>query len=190
MIWSLNTAKEKHVDVPSLAELLVEILPKDSPVLDIGCGKGFYIKHLQDNGFKCQGVEGTRDIEKISYFHPIICADLSKPLGLDVEPSSIISLEVGEHLPEEFEGVFLDNVVKYAKSRVVLSWGVTPEGLARNQSGCDHQNERPNDYIIQKMGARGFKHNLLLSDFLRLNYDEKETGAWWFKGTLMVFDRA
>lgn len=189
MIWSLQTAKDKHINVPSLARLMLEIFPSSEPILDIGCGTGFYIKFLEDNGYRCRGIEGTKGIEEISHFHPIIQADLSKPLGLSIEPSNIISLEVGEHLPEEFERVFLDNIVRYAKNRILLSWGVTPPGLRRNASGCGHQNERPNEYIIERMKERGFAYDEKLSQYLRASYDEKETGAWWFKGTLMVFDR-
>ena len=34
----------------------------------------------------------------------------------------IISLEVAEHIPREYENIYLDNIVRHAKEGVILSW--------------------------------------------------------------------
>jgi hypothetical protein len=90
-----------------------------------------------------------------------------------------MSLEVGEHLPAQYEGVFLDNVVRHAVRNVLLSWAVP------NQGGHLHINEKPNTVVIEQMKLRGFEYDeeesLQLRDVATLT---------WFKNTLMVFRRA
>ncbi len=34
----------------------------------------------------------------------------------------IISLEVAEHIPAQFESIYIDNLVKHAKEGIILSW--------------------------------------------------------------------
>ena len=34
----------------------------------------------------------------------------------------VMSLEVAEHIPKEYESIYLDNIVRHAKEGVILSW--------------------------------------------------------------------
>ena len=34
----------------------------------------------------------------------------------------VMSLEVAEHIPKEFESIYLDNIVRHAKEGIVISW--------------------------------------------------------------------
>jgi hypothetical protein len=92
----------------------------------------------------------------------------------------VLCLEVGEHIPLEYEQIFIDNVCRHCDSRMVLSWAIPGQG------GIGHVNCRDNDYIIAQIARRGFVFNQLLTDYLR---DDIEMGVRYFKDTLMVFDK-
>lgn len=87
-----------------------------------------------------------------------------------------MSLEVGEHIPAEFEDVFVDNLVRHAEKGILLTWAT--EG----QYGHHHVNNHNNDYIINKMRGRGFEYDAHVSEEMR-----KVATLEWFKHTIMVF---
>ncbi len=83
--------------------------------------------------------------------------DLSVPqFGLPLY-DYVMSLEVGEHIPAKFESTFLDNLVRYAKIGIILSWAVPGQG------GYAHVNNRPLTYVVAQMDQRGFSRNESLS---------------------------
>ena len=49
----------------------------------------------------------------------------------------IISLEVALHIPEKYEAVYLDNILRHAKEGIILSWAVP------GQRGLSHINNKP-----------------------------------------------
>jgi len=104
-----------------------------------------------------------------------VVADLTKPLDFDLF-DWVLSLEVGEHIPEAYESVFLDNVVRHARHGVVMSWSLPTE------AGRGHVNCRPNEYVIEQMKNRGFlldpEHTQALRKAAAINY---------FKESLMSF---
>jgi 2-polyprenyl-3-methyl-5-hydroxy-6-metoxy-1,4-benzoquinol methylase len=57
----------------------------------------------------------------------------------------VISLEVGEHIPQKSESVFINNLISHTKQYLILSWA-TP-----GQVGDAHVNEQDADYIISKI---------------------------------------
>lgn len=61
---------------------------------------------------------------------------------------------------------------------IILSWAI--EG----QPGDGHINCRSNKYIISKMDQLGFKLDTPASQYLR-----SCAGLWWFKNTLMFFEK-
>jgi len=91
----------------------------------------------------------------------------------------VLSLEVGEHIPAEFEQQFIDNICKHAKKHLAISWAIEGQG------GSGHVNCKNNNYIISKVEDRGFKFNFNDSEKIR----KAATNASWFGYTIMVFDR-
>jgi len=65
----------------------------------------------------------------------------------------ILSLEVAEHIPAEFESKFLSNIVRHAKEGIVMSWAKPGQG------GLHHVNNRALTYIISTMDSLGFRHD-------------------------------
>ena len=90
----------------------------------------------------------------------------------------VLSLEVGEHIPKEFEDTYINNVLKHSHNYVLLSWAIP------NQGGDGHVNEQPNDYVINKITSLGFDYNEDISIGLR-----NSSEARWFKNTLMLFKK-
>jgi len=177
-IWSLGEAKEFHGHDESLALALASFFPPDEPVWDFGCGVGYYCRILSEAGFDVMGVEGTPGISEIAEFSPILEADLTDS-ELWFQPRSVLCLEVGEHIPANSQSDFLNLLARSTSNRIILSWAIPGQG------GYHHLNERPNEVIIESMKSRGFSHNARASDKLR-----RASELWWFKDTIMVFDRA
>ena len=65
----------------------------------------------------------------------------------------VISLEVAEHIPQQYEDTFIDNIVRHAREGVVLSWAVPGQG------GYSHVNNRSFQYVKGLLEVLGFKHD-------------------------------
>ena len=72
-----------------------------------------------------------------------------------------MSLEVAEHVPKEFEKIYVSNIVRHAIEGIVLSWA------RPGQNGHSHVNNRPLDYVITFLGMLGFDHDPVASKKLR-----------------------
>jgi hypothetical protein len=133
------------------------------------------LAHLTGRGFTCFGYEGTPDIKSIASFPFIKQVDLSKPL--QTEKGTVLCFEVAEHIPQEYEEVFLQNVVNASTGLVIISWAV------KGQGGHGHVNEQDAEYVIEKFNELGFLINDGLTKHLRLM-----SSLWWFKKSIYVFE--
>jgi hypothetical protein len=165
-----------HIHSSALLEYMQNTFNKQYSVIDFGCGTGYYIDNLNDRGFDVIGVEGS---VYESHRHYVKHLDLTSPIELGVT-GTVISLEVGEHIPREYENIFLNSVTNHTNKHLILSWAV--EG----QAGIGHINCRNNDYIIFQVEARGLVYNHGLTVNIRsLIEDECD----YFRNTLMVFEK-
>jgi SAM-dependent methyltransferase len=175
--WLLKD--EPHVHDKALADQIIALCKKRNIewILDLGCGNGQYGKWFWEAGLHVLEFDGNPHTPEIVRNGMVV--DLAKPVTfLEGLFDFVLSLEVGEHIPREYEQVFLDNVVRHAGRSVLLSWAV--EG----QPGLGHVNCRNNDYIIEQMRVRGFKFMPIGTFVLR----DKATLPW-FKDTLMLFKK-
>ena len=90
----------------------------------------------------------------------------------------VISLEVAEHIPREYESVYMDNIVRHAKEGVVLSWSVP------GQPGLSHVNNRPHEYALNLMQSLGFQQNEADTQKLK-----RASGYAWIKSNIFVYRR-
>lgn len=176
-IFTIEEAKDGHYFNEGLALLLLDIFPTDVPIVDYGCGPGRYVEFLRKYKYKVIGIEGTPllDLPK-----GVLVTDLTQPI-IAMEKTNTLCLEVGEHIPKEFEEVFLNNITQMCDSKLVISWAVPGQG------GVRHVNEKTNEEVAMLMGRLGFYINDDQTYYLRLNFDHTKTP--WFKNTLMVFDK-
>jgi len=175
-IWNLETAKKRHRYDPELAKYIATMYKSVKSVADLGCGKGDYCKYLKEKGIPIvHGYEGTPNIQEIAVYNDIMTLDLTKRRWVEIYYDLVISLEVGEHIPKKYEQVFINNVSEFAKSNLILSWGIPGQG------GTGHFNEQPNEYVIAEFIKRGFRLERKKTKFLRKAAERK-----WFKGSLLV----
>jgi 2-polyprenyl-3-methyl-5-hydroxy-6-metoxy-1,4-benzoquinol methylase len=167
--------KGHYFDV-SLAKQLV-IMFKGQSVVDFGCGLGDYVRHFRKANINCEGFDGNPLTPHLSHGVAKVL-DLSCKVELLEKFDWVLSLEVGEHIPKQFESTFIDNICKHCVKGAVVSWAIP------NQVGRGHFNCQSNIYIIQQMANRGFKVDLQSGSNLR-----DHSSRAWFKNTIMVFLR-
>lgn len=177
-IWDLNEASKGHSHSWPLANAMKELLPPQQPVLDLGCGLGFYADYLWRRGYTVQAFEGTPNIGEIAIFRHIKQHDLTTTLPSDAK-GNVICLEVGEHIPKEHEQAFIDNITNACTNILILSWALP------NQGGRGHVNEQPAKYVIEQVEKRGFMILEKETNVLRANAEN----CWWFANTIHVFKR-
>lgn len=167
------TDDPKHCYDPGLNNWLIEHV-KGQSVFDFGCGDGNYLKNLKHECSEVNGCDGNPFTEQLTEGLGFQ-ADLSIPQDFGLF-DWVISFEVGEHIPKEFESVFIDNLCNHAKKGVVMSWAYP------DQPGEGHINCQSSEYIIQEMHKRNF-----LVDYIRSNNVRDQSETWWFQENLLVF---
>ena len=188
--WENETA-EGHGHDEGLDKALVEFFDKQKKplnldtllVLDIGCGDGFYTNYLMENSnyTACLGVDGNPNTEEIAGKYTFV-ADLTERQNM-TRADWVLSLEVGEHIPAEYEEIFLYNLDRHNKQGIVLSWAI------RGQGGDGHVNCQDNHEIIEKITLLGYTYDEDSTQILRNSAAVYPKPCYWFRNTLMVFRR-
>lgn len=175
----MNDTQEGHANDNGLSLALIDFFEKLnlSSMVDLGCGPGFYLSKFKAAGYVCDGFDGNPYTEQLTQGLAKV-ADLSEKLFLNTTYDCVLSLEVGEHIPEDCEQIFIDNICRHSNKYVILSWAVP------GQNGDGHVNCRSNDYIETSFKTRGFSRLFDYERALRASAEHH-----WFKNTLMVFSK-
>lgn len=178
-----NETSEGHAHDEELAKALVEFFRSNSveSVADMGCGDGFYTKYLNANKICCLGVDGNPNTPELTDGQGYVL-DLTQKHNFG-PLDWVLSLEVGEHIPSQFESVFIENLDVHNKHGIILSWAVPGQG------GDGHVNCKTNQEIISKISALGYTYDEEASVALRNSCAKYPHNGWWFSQTLMVFRR-
>jgi len=166
-----------HVFDAALADAIVAFCKNHGlkTVVDLGCGPGDYLKVFEEAGLNAIGYDGniyTYTLTKgLGYYQ-----ELHVKIEQEYKYDLTLSLEVGEHMPTDFEQTFIDNIVSCAKNWIILSWAIP------GQKGDGHVNCHTNEYIIQEMKKRGY-----IIDWKETNVLRNKSTSPWFKNSLMVF---
>jgi cyclopropane fatty-acyl-phospholipid synthase-like methyltransferase len=175
--WQGLEAVSQHVYDASLGNSLVAFFKTDdvNSLVDFGCGMGDYVKNFQANNINAKGFDGNPNTPELTNG---LCQvlDLSMAKQFEEPFDWVLSLEVGEHLPRQFEDIFINNLHHNNKNGIVLSWAV------QGQGGHGHFNEQNNDYIKSKICELGYLNDVKSENKLR-----KDSTLYWFKNTIMVF---
>ena len=168
-----------HVHDIHLCNSLIKFVKNNNikSVVDFGCGMADYTKTFLQNQIKTDAFDGNPNTNLLT--NGIASTlDLSKDFDLKKKYDCVLTLEVGEHIPKEYEAIFLDNISNHTNNFVILSWAVEGQG------GDGHVNCKNNDYIINQMKLRNFTYDIENSNLLR-----KDSIVSWFKNTIMVFKK-
>ena len=186
--WTSDDTESIHVHDPRLANWILNYLQndKDKQLIDFGCGIGDYLKKLHNNGFSnLHGFEG--EVRKGSP-NFVDSWDLTNPIKnyknydhLKKNAYNSICLEVGEHIPKQYESIFLDNITSLTTNKIILSWAII------GQLGDGHVNCMNNDEVILKMNELGF--NYLENDSIIARNSVSPEIASWFLNTIMIFQK-
>ncbi|RXG50746.1 hypothetical protein Avbf_04233 [Armadillidium vulgare] len=122
-----------------------------------------------------EGFDGGNKIEKFTE-NFVMHIDLSRPFYLKKTFDWIMSLEVGEHIPQQYEDTFIDNMIRHCKKGIIISWAIP------NQPGRGHVNLKSNEYIIKKMKEKNLIHDIQSQNYLR-----RKTSFKYLKTNIMVF---
>jgi cyclopropane fatty-acyl-phospholipid synthase-like methyltransferase len=144
--WENSYVTSGHYNDSTLAEGLISFFRSESvsSLADFGCGNGYYVKRLLDHDISSIGFDGNPNTP-IMTNNTCKVLDLSIPYKFQEAFDWVISLEVGEHLPKQFEDIFLDNLHNNNRNGIILSWAI------KGQGGIGHVNEQNNDYIKKKV---------------------------------------
>ena len=161
---------------------LVYILVQNgiTSLTDMGCGTGHYAKMINDFNIKTQGFDGNPETKKwdVSGGLCVGPVDLTEPKSWE-ETDAAMSIEVGEHIPAEYEKAFLDNVVSSARSLIFLSWGVPGQG------GEGHVNGKTGEDVVKEMNQRGWQRNDDLTTLL-----QNDSTFPWIRANVQVYTKS
>lgn len=177
-IWGEEEA-EHHQHSEALAKFFIAYFDKETRVYDFGCGLGYYVKHLNDARFLAWGVEGAI-LKGCLIPSKVIQHDLTQPFTFNNRQGNVICLEVGEHIPPQFEQQFLNSITAACSCKLVMSWALPLQG------GLGHVNCQPQEYIIAEVCRRGFAYKEDLTLQVR---ETIEDNCDWFRMTLLIFER-
>lgn len=173
---------QHHHHVASLARLAAEWFDSRGPLIDFGCGDGYYLSEIYlTNGLLAEqviGVEGTRKIANPLWAN-IVQWDLCHPLWLGLK-GDVMSVEVAEHLDAQHHEAYMDNLSRHCSHKLLLTWAV------RGQGGTRHVAERDEHEVVPYVRQWGF-------DFLK-----EESYRWreivgqecgYMRNTIYLFQR-
>lgn len=177
--WCRNSSKEdggQHMTDMHLVKALSQFL-KGKTVGSFGDGPGAYKREIKKlNEVKLyDAYDGAPFCEETS-------GGLVKFMDLTVPQYGIpmydwiISLEVAEHIPKDYETIYIDNIVRHSREGIIISWAVPGQG------GLAHINNRPLSYVIDLMGFHGFKHDNTTSQKLKYS-----SSFAWLRDNVNVF---
>ena len=173
---TISGAGNPHKIDVGLMEAFPQIFEKDSTVVDLGCGNADYIKKLIESGFKCEAYDGNLNTPQITDGIGKVL-DLSERFDLDKKFDYVISLEVAEHIPKEYEETYINNLIRHTNCYLIISWAV------KGQGGDGHVNEQNEDYVFNLFKEKGMMYQKEVSEALR-----KVSQLSWFKNTIFVFE--
>ena len=190
--WCLTPCAQEHcrggdgLEIPQhhvpgdagLGRLMYETF-RGARVAELGAGVGQYGHLFRRFGGEVAYTpfDGALNVEEFTAGR-VAWMDLSTPFTLAEQADWIMSIEVGEHLPKEFEATYLSNVARNARCGAVLTWGVPGQG------GHSHVNCRPSEYIKERMRELGFD-----SDEAMQAEGRAAASYAWLKSTFMFFRR-
>lgn len=172
--WATIPSHQRKHDA-ALAAALSEFFHGQT-VIDFGCGDGYYVNVINESS-SCRGYEGNPHTTEVGgpACHVL---DLSQPV--DVYAAGwVLSLEVGEHIPQQYEDTFIENLHRHNIKGIVLSWAWPGQG------GSGHCNERTQEYVAERFESLGYHRDTEEEQAFR-----QVSRLSWFQTNILVLRRS
>lgn len=155
-------------------------------VYDFGGGVGQYCHALVAStpSVRCAAFDNAGNVEAVSdgfttWF------DVGQPLWLP-RASWVISLEMAEHVPNQFEPMLVRNLHASNCRGLILSWG----SIGGHGGGHGDANLHSKKYLIALFESLGYKHRLNMSRAALMRPTSPAARHAWFDDDLVgVFER-
>nr|VFJ65152.1 MAG: hypothetical protein BECKFM1743A_GA0114220_103753 [Candidatus Kentron sp. FM]VFJ66692.1 MAG: hypothetical protein BECKFM1743C_GA0114222_104333 [Candidatus Kentron sp. FM]VFK13912.1 MAG: hypothetical protein BECKFM1743B_GA0114221_102983 [Candidatus Kentron sp. FM] len=179
-----------------LARLILSVFDASivESVCDVGCGHGFLVECLRQEGISQSfGLDGSISAEFLwndtSHRSAYSVADLTSAEAVAALPSTdiVCSFETGEHLPKDAADTYIRTLTHYGPAAIFFSAATPFQNLGENPT---HINEQQCGFWITVFARCGYKlhvpatvalRNRMFSDF------EVFRNAWWYPKNLLVF---
>jgi hypothetical protein len=177
--FAAKRSKRHKID-EQLVAALTAIIPDGAHVLDLGAGAaGPYVEALCAGGDRyCRGIDGSPNSEELSgglvKTGDLTDTGIIQKLWPGREWSWAISIEVGEHIPQEWLGYFLHVLTHAATDGLIVSWARpgqrgrghvscrSPEWVANQLARMDWQLHDPSTVKAREIAGGGWKKKLLV----------------------------
>lgn len=142
-------------------------LPQGSTIIDVGCATGDLVKELNIRGYKADGIEGSKSALPYFQTDSIYTFDLRNKI---IDPNFqkayklAISIEVAEHIEEEFSDNFIYNMIFL--SDLIMITAALP-----GAKGHYHVNCQLPEYWIEKFAKVNYIYEKNLTDKLKLFFE-------------------
>lgn len=118
-------------------------------ILDVGCAHGLYVEEMRKMGLQAYGVDNDpRLVESDFLFKQDITGDPHLPSECPID--IVLSLEVGEHIPEELATLYVQFIAHQRPSLVYFS------AARPGQGGQGHVNCQPKSYWTRRFAQSGY----------------------------------
>ena len=179
--WDNNALQQQQLAQYLVPKIVERFRPKY--VLDIGCGSGQWLDEYRKYKVRTRGIESASaawvSMSKKTQKN-VLKWDLRNKLKKTYKPDLVQSLEVAEHIEEDYADVFIYNLVKHNADIIFLT--AAPPGKGGNQ----HVNCQEREYWMAKMKNNGYLFDQdILNEVLGWGTLEKSPG--WWSSNLMVF---
>lgn len=166
----------------SSANIILNVLSsfyKPLTVIDFGCGSGAWLKVAKEIFHsKVLGVDQHRffDTDMQILSNEYLAHNLETPLHIGCKFDLAISVEVAEHIEEEFADAFIRSLCDH--SDVILFSAAVPM-----QGGTGHINEKSCSYWAKKFS----QYNYYAIDCIRPRIWDNLDVEVWYKNNLVLF---
>lgn len=154
----------------------IGLLFKNKSIIDLGAGLGQYCDVIR-RCTTCDAYDGSKNVEvvtkgKVKYLN------LAKKIEFNCTHDIVMSIEVGEHIPKDYEDIYEENLIKCSNNIIILTWATIGQG------GFYHVNEKEKKDVINIFTTKGLKWN---EDIHKILY--KSSRLDYIKNNLMVFSK-
>jgi hypothetical protein len=161
---------------------------RDETILDVGCGPGIYVDSMRYKGLLAYGVDNDPRTPVGPGFWKLDVAEEGRSYartGVTPAPGPfevVLSLEVGEHIPEADAGAYVDYLVGVCPSAIYFS------AARPGQGGEGHINCKIKAYWLRLFCERGYYfHPEATEAFLAFLRQGPHMG--WLLQNGMIFER-